>query len=124
MGGIRESFVAEVSTNNDPRGIEVVVQRFALAQELRREQDVSAAGLLADMLGVTHGNGGLDHHERVGIDGHDQTNNRFYRRGVEVVTLRIVVSGRSYNNKLGILVRRLGIQRGGEVQTDRLTVGR
>ena len=49
--------VVVVSAHNDAAGVQVVIERLALAQEFRAEDDVIHAVLLQDGIGVTHGDG-------------------------------------------------------------------
>lgn len=77
--------------------MQVVVQGFALAQKFGAKQQVGCTQGLDGFGGVAHGHGALDHHHRLGIDGHHVFNDRFDALGIKVVGGAIVV-GRSGNN--------------------------
>ena len=118
-----------VEANDNAARVEVVVERFAFAEELRGEEDLrsdhaeGAVGeafavgeLFADGLRVAHGDGGLDDHHRVGIDLEDQRDDLFYVGGVEEVFLGVVVGGRSDDHEVGVAVGGPTVQRSDEVQ--------
>ena len=84
--------------------IEIVVQRLALAQEFRTENDIAAARLFADVRGVAYGDGALDDHYRVGIDLHYKVDDRLHRGGVKKVLLAVVVGGSGYDDKFRVPV--------------------
>ena len=96
--------------------MQVVVQGLALAQELRAEDDVPGAGPLADRPGVADRDGGLDHHDRVRVDLHDQIDHGLHRGRVEEVLLAVVVRGRRDDHEVCVRVRAFPVQRGGQVQ--------
>ena len=60
MGLVLGQLGLHVVSDDDPAGIEVVVQGFGLAQELRAEQDVVHVQLLADVAGVAYRDRGFD----------------------------------------------------------------
>ena len=60
MGLVLGELGLHVVSDDDPAGIEVVVQSFGLAQELRAEQDVVHVQLLADVAGVAYRDRGFD----------------------------------------------------------------
>ena len=96
--------------------MQVVVQGLALAQELRAEDDVPAAGLLANRTRVAHRDGGLDHHDCVRVDLHDQIDHGLHRGRVEEVALAVVIRRRGDDHEIGVRVRALTIQRGNQIQ--------
>ena len=95
--------------HDDTAGVEVVIQRLALAQELRRKQQVeflsgkgrSGAELLCILhvqaAAVTHRNGTLDHHHRIRVYFQYQVNHLFHVRRIKIILHRVVV-GRSGNH--------------------------
>lgn len=96
--------------------MEVILQRTALAQELRAEQDVLVTGLLPDAFGVANRDGGTDHDRSMAVHSQDLFNGLLHRRDVKAVQRAVVVGGRCHYHKVGLPVGSGGIQRGGEVQ--------
>ena len=107
--------------DDDARGVKVVVQRLALAQELGGEEQVEAADALGgvaqvERAAVAHGDGGFyDHHGR-GVDREHKVDDLLDVRGVEVVLLGVVVGGGGYDNEIGIAVGRGAVECGREVE--------
>ena len=90
--------------------VQVVVERPALAEELRREDHpVEALGPLA--LGVPDGHRGLDDYGALRVQLRDLGDHGVHGPGVEPVRLRVVVGGRGYYRVVG--ARALGGVRGG-----------
>ena len=103
-----------VVADDDPRRVQVVVQRAALAQELRAEHDRGARVRGPHPLGEAHRHGRLDDQGgvrggrvRLGEHGLD-------RARVEEVRLRVVVGRCRDQDDLGVRVRRGRIGRRGE----------
>ena len=117
----------------DPRRIEVVVERPALPEELRGEEQVELLvfkrriseelqGILdVEAAGVAHRYCGLDDHHGVRVDAEDEVYHVLYAVGVEVVLLRVVVCRGRYHDKVGVPVGRHPVKSGGEVQPARDT---
>ena len=118
-----------VTAYDDAGRIEVVVERFALAEELRREEDVghdgaegavglalAVAELLADRAGVADRDGALDHHHGVGVDLQHQLDDLLHVGGVEEVLLGIVVGGRGDDDEVGVAVGGAPVEGRDEVQ--------
>ena len=107
LSGVVGGFIV---SDDDPAGIQVVIQGLGLAQELRAEQDVVVAELLADMLGVSYRNGRLDDDRRLILGRsvfcrlHDKLYDRFHSAAVKEVLLGIVVGRRCHNNKIRVSV--------------------
>ncbi len=102
--------------DDDPRRVQVIVERPALAQELRREEQVLGAEASAGLRGVTHRHGGLDHHHRARIDRHHVLDHRLDARGIEGVGLGVVVGGGRDHHEVGLAVGGLLVQGRREVQ--------
>jgi len=114
--GIRKTLVVQVGSDDDAAWVQVVVQGLALTQELRTEDDVPGTGPLANRLGVADRDCGLDHHDRVRVDLHDQIDHGLHRGGVEEVLPAVIVRGRSDDHEVRVRVCLLPVQRGGQVQ--------
>lgn len=114
--GIHETPVVQIGTDDNAARIQVVVQGLALTQELRTEDDVPGTGPLANRLGVSDRDGGLDHHNRVRVHLHDQIDHGLHRGGVEEILLAVIVRGRRDDHKVRVRVCLLPVQRGGQVQ--------
>ena len=127
VGGLGQRF--SVVADNDSAGVEVVVQRLALAEELRGEDDAghyhpeAAVGLalaiaefLAHVGGVAYGHGGLYDHGGVGVDFQHQLDDFLYVASVEEVLLGVVVGGGRYDHELGVPVGCTPVERGSEAQ--------
>jgi len=109
-----------VAAHDDAAGVEVVVERLALAQKLRAEDDVVGPELAAHVLGVAHRHRGLYHdgglvlaplggvqHERDHV---------LHGARVEEVAPRVVVGGRGHDHVVGVRVGGGAVQRGGQAQ--------
>jgi hypothetical protein len=102
--------------DDDARGMQVVVEGPALAQEFGREDQVLAVELRLQLGGVAHRHGGLEDHGRPGVEGQDIADHRLDGPGVEVVGLGVVVGGGGDDHILGPGVG-LGLVEGGpEIQ--------
>ena len=68
-----------IAGHDDPAGIEIIVQRLALPQEFRAENDIFRIVLLPDGRGIPHRNGGLDDHHGAGVHLQHQLDDRLHR---------------------------------------------
>lgn len=107
--------------HDDSAGIEIVVERLALSQELGGEQQVEPLHAFLGIFQieasrVAHGDGALDDHHRLGIHFQHQVYHLLHVACVEVVLHGVVVRGSRYHHEIGITVRFCAIQGGGEVQ--------
>ena len=107
--------------DNDAAGIEVVVESFALPQELGRKQEVELFDPFLPVFdvkasGVADGDGTLDDHDGVRVDLEHGVDDGFHGTGVEEVLLRVVVGGRGNDDKLGVFVAGLLVKSGLEVE--------
>lgn len=106
---------------DDARGVEVVVERPALAKELREEEEIEAFCSLGrifevEIAAVTDGDGGFNHHYGVGVDGENEIYDILDVVGVKVVLYGVVVSGGGDHDEVGIAVGSCAIEGGGEVE--------
>ena len=107
LSGVVGGFII---ADDDPAGIQVVIQGLGFAQELRAEQNVVDAELLADVPGVTYRDGRLNDDRRLILGRsvfcrlHDKFYDRFHSAAVKEVLLGIIVGRRCYNDKIGISV--------------------
>ena len=104
MRRLVEPLISCRSAHDDAARVEIVVERLALAQEFRGEDDVLAAHLLAYVLGVAHWDGALDDHDGIWVHLLDQLDDLFYMRCVEVVLHGVVVGWRGDYHEVGIPV--------------------
>ena len=102
--------------DDDSRGVEIVVQRLAFTQELRREKDVAGVVLLAHALGVADRHRGFDHHDCVGVDRQYILDHRLDTAGIEEVGFRVVVGGGGDDHEVGVAVGFLLVEGGLEVE--------
>ncbi len=105
-----------VLADDDPRRVEVVVQRAPLAQELGGEDHVRDPQPLAHVLDVAHRHGRLHDHGGAGLDAVHVAHDGLDRAGVEVVGDRVVVGRRRDDHEVGAGVGLLRIGREGDVQ--------
>ena len=118
-----------VTAHDDAARVEVVVERLALAEELRREEDARhhdlhlAVGLplavrefLARMGSIAHRHGGFDDHHGVGIDLQHQFDHLLYVRSVEEILLGVVVRGGGNHHEVRVFVRGTPVQGCHELQ--------
>ena len=56
------------SFGDDAAGVQVILQRMALAQKLGGKDDLELGIFGAYILGVTNGNGGLDNHDGARVE--------------------------------------------------------
>lgn len=105
-----------VIAHHDARGMQVVVKRAALAQELGREQDAVVTVLRTHPGDETHRDGGLDDDGGVGGVPAGLGDHRLDAGGVEMIRPRVIVRGRRDDDegRVGHGIGRLG--RGRQVQ--------
>ncbi len=96
--------------------MQVVVESFTFAQELRGEDQVFNTQCLPCFGGVAHGYSGLDDHYRFRIDGYDVFDDRFDGPGIEIVGLRVVVGGGRDDDEVSAGVGISLVQRGTKVE--------
>ena len=113
-GGIQPG--GAVGGDDNPGGIEVVMQGLGFPEEFRAEQDVAAAGLLADSGGIPDRDGRLDDDERPGVDPDDLSDDRFDGRGVKGIPAAVVVGGGGDDDKFRLAVCGIAVQRRGQIQ--------
>ena len=102
---------------DDAAGIEVVVERLALAQKLGSEKQTQVGSIaLVDALAIAHGNGTLDNHHGLRIHTQHEVDDVFDVVGVEEVALWVVVGGRGDDHEVGIAIGRGTIKGGGETE--------
>ena len=106
-------------THYDTTGIEIVVEGFALPQELWGKDDIVGVELRTDALGVTHRNGTFDDHNSRRVHLHDLLDNILNGRGVEKVLGTVIVGGRSNHHEVSIAVPLLPIGSGMQIQLQR-----
>ena len=84
--------------------MQVVVERLALAQELRAEEDLAVAQPLAKARGVAHGDGRLDDDPGVRVHRAHGGDGGLDGARVEEVPVRVVVGGRGDDGEVGASV--------------------
>ena len=105
-------------SHDNAGGIQVVVQRLTLAEELRREDNAVRVFrvLLVQSRSESDRHGGLHNHGAVIVHGEHLLDNAFHRRSVEIVLLRVVVSRGGDDHDVSRGVRRAPVGGGGEAQ--------
>ena len=103
-------------TNDNPTGIQVVVEGFTFTQELRTKQQFGDGVLGLEGLGVADGDGALDDHDSVRIHLKYQLDDFFNVAGIEEVFDRVVVGRGGDDYEVGVGIGSAGIQGGGEGQ--------
>ena len=68
------------------------------------------------MAAIAYGNSALDNHDCRGIDTEHKVDDILNVMGIEEILLRIVIGGRCYDHKIGILISRCSIEGGSELQ--------
>ena len=108
-------------TNDDARRPEVVFERLALSEELRREKEIEMFALeggigeeLQSVLdietaAIAHRDGTLDDQDRIRIDTDDHIDHILDMMGIEEVLHRIVIGGSCNDYIIGILISRCAI---------------
>ena len=107
--------------HDDACGVEVIVEGFALSEELGCKQQVELCRALlcifeVEVARIAHRNGGFDDHRGRRIDAENLVDDLFYVGGVEIVFRRVVVRWRGNHHKVGIFVGHVGIQCGRQSQ--------
>ena len=97
------------AADHDAARVQVIIQRPALAQKLRREQQPRAAEPAHDALRIADRHRGLDDHERAGVDPADERKHRLDGRGVEEVALGVIIRRRGDDDHVGRAVGPLGV---------------
>ena len=72
--------------------------------------------MLAGFFHKAHGNGGLDDHDRLGVDGHHILNHRPNRAGVEVIGDGVVICRGGDDDEVRPSVGFLLVQRGAQFE--------
>ena len=108
--------VAFGASHDDARGIEVVVEGFAFAEKFGGEEKVAAVEALAQLRGVTYGDGAFDDDDGVLVDAHHFAHHTFDGRGVEKVALHVVVGRRGDDDKVGFGIGFRPIESGGQLK--------
>ena len=102
--------------HDDATGIEVIVERLALAQEFGGEKEVEflvaqfrRTGELQgiahiEVAAITHRDGTLDDHHGIGVDRNHQVDDILNEMGVEEILYRIVVGGNGNDDEVGIAI--------------------
>ena len=116
MRSVVQTRISLWASYDNTAGIEIVVKSFALAQELRGEDDVVVVVFLAHALRVAYRYGALDHHNGLRIHLHHQFNDLFHMTRVEIVLYWVIVGGCGNDNEVGIFVCRFPIECSHEVQ--------
>ena len=116
MCGGSQRLVCGIRSHNDAGRIEVVVQRSALPEKFRAEQDVLTVVLFPDGLGIAHRNGRLDDHDCIRIAGQHQFDHCLYRRGIEKVFAAVIVGGCGDDNEIRLAVCCRSVQRCSQIQ--------
>ena len=91
--------------HHDTRGMQVVVERLALAQELRAEEDLAVVQSLAQARGVADGDGRLDDDPGVRVHRANGGDGGLDGARVEEVPVRVVVGGRGDDGVVGARIR-------------------
>ena len=102
-------------------GVEVVVERLALAQEFRAEKQVKFPAALGRVLhieptGVADGDRGFDDHRGIGVDAQHQVDDLLDVGGIEEVLDRVVVGRRGDDDELRVPVGCGAVEGGGEAE--------
>lgn len=106
----KASFIPFRDSDDDPAREQIVIKGFGLAEKLRGEEDIPAAGLGADPLGEPDRDGRLDDHHGVRIHRDDGPDNGFDGRGVEVVSDGVIVRRGCDDDKVGTAVSFGGVE--------------
>lgn len=104
------------SADHDAAGVQVVVERLALAQELRAEEDLAVAQPLAQACRITDGNGRLDDDPGVRVHRAHGGDGGLDGARVEEVSVRVVVGGRGDDGIVGARIRLRHVDGGVQVE--------
>jgi len=102
--------------DDDPRGVEIVVQRTALAQEFGAEDDLLRAQPRPDIVDKADRDGRFDDHGGVRCMGLGEADDRLDRGCVEAVGVDVVIGRRRDDDVIGTGQCRSRVGRGGQVQ--------
>ena len=102
--------------HHDAAGVQVVVEGFALAQELGAEEDLVIAEPLAKPCGVADGDGRLDDDPGVRVDRAHGGDGGLDGARVEEVPVRVVVGGRGDDGVVGARVGLVHVHGGVQVE--------
>ena len=116
MCGFHQTFIVQVSTNDDTGRIQVIVKGFRFTQELRAEDNIFGIELLTHRSGISNRDSRFDDHNGIRIIFHNQLNHSLNRRSIKVLGLAIIVGRSRDYNKIRIRVCNLCIQRCGQIQ--------
>ena len=105
-----------VAGDDDPGGIQIVVQRLGFPQKFRAEKNAVRAVFFSNGSGIPHGNGGFDDHGGLWVCLQHQLNHGFYGGGIEIVFLAVIIGGGGDDDKVRISVGIFAVQRGSQVQ--------
>ena len=108
--------VAFGASHDDARGIEVVVEGFAFAEKFGGEEEVVAVEALAQLRGVTYGDGAFDDNDGALVDAHHFAHYTFHGRDVEKVALHVVVGRCGDDDKVGFGIGFRPIESGGQLK--------
>ena len=103
-------------THNDPAGVQVIVQSLGLPQELRAEDDILYSVLGLHLLRVSDRDRGLDDHQHIRVHLQYPLDGILYRRGIEKMSLIVVVGRSRYDDQLCRRISSLFIYRSMEIQ--------
>lgn len=101
LGGRHGLGVVLGRANHDAAGVQVVVERLALAKELRAEEDLAIAQPLAKARGVADGDGRLDDDPGVRVHGANGGDGGLDGARVEEVPVRVIVRRRRDHGVVG-----------------------
>ena len=90
--------------------MEVVVERLALPQKFRREDEVDGAVLFAQGIRIADRDGGLDDHQRLRVDLEHDVDDIFDSARIEKVQFFIVVGGCRNDDDFGVAIGALLVQ--------------
>ena len=116
MCGFHQTFIVQVSTNDDTGRIQVIVKGFRFTQEFRAKNNILAVELLSYTCRIAHRNRGLNNHDGVWVIFHNQLDYSFNSRRIKVLGLAVIVSRCRNHNKIRIAICCLCIQRCGQIQ--------
>ena len=116
MRCFHQTFITQVSTNDDTGRIQVIVKSFGFTQELRAEDNILGIELLTHRSGISNRDSRFDDHNSIRIIFHNQLNHSLNRRSIKVLGLAIIVGRSRDYNKIRIRVCSLCIQGCSQIQ--------
>jgi hypothetical protein len=114
--GREDMGLVAVVTDHDAGGVEVIVERVPLAEELRNEDHVLNPEAFFECRGVAHRNRRLDDDRGVRVDREDVIDHGLHGRRIKEIRLRVVIRRRRDHHEVRSLVRFLFIGRRAEVK--------